>query len=267
LTAADLAHHYTTRIENIPMSPITPPHVPVEPGFDDDFDNMSANGARANGHERDRRFNSSAEDVAGEFEREMLQDSPAPKGKKRLDAKKRPVPSHASDGEGSVKWKGNGDPTGPSAKRRKLDIESTGGANGVEYIPGPESVSLKLKLKGKAKQNQREPSHDSISATPKQRKKLGPRKKGLAQELENELGSRPSSVLGDVTPAVSRPTSPVPVNTTMVYDFDEPIPPIKRAKKVDDTAMIKRIRSLEEAQRKVWTNIARRDVVKASLFL
>lgn len=250
------------------MSPVTPPHVPVEPAFDDDFDNMSANGARANGHEHDRRFNSSAEDVAGEFERQMLQDSPAPKSKKKVDAKKRPVPSNDSDGEDSVKWKGKGDSSGPSVKRRKLDTEPTGGANGVEHIPGPESVSLKLKLKGKAKQGQREPSHDndSISATPKQRKKLGPRKKGLAQELENELGSRPPSVLGDVTPAVSRPTSPVPVNTTMVYDFDEPIPPIKRAKKVDDTAMIKRIRSLEESQRKVWTNIARRDVVKVNLF-
>lgn len=265
MTAADLAHHYTTRIENIPMSPITPPHVAVEPIFDDDFENMSANGGRANGHEHDRRFNSSAEDVAGEFEREMLQDSPARKGKRKVDAKKRPVPSNESDGEDSIKWKGKGEPTGPSVKRRKLDAESTGGTNGVEHIP--ESVSLKLKLKGKTKQGQRELSHDSISATPKQRKKPGPRKKGLAQELENDLGSKPPSVLGDVTPAVSRPTSPVPVNTTMVYDFDEPIPPIKRAKKVDDTAMIKRIRSLEEAQRKVWTNIARRDVVKVSLFL
>lgn len=248
------------------MSPITPPHAPVGQAFDDDFENMSANGARANGHEHDRRFNASAEDVAGEFEREMLQDSPVPKSKKKIDAKKRPMPSNESDGEDSIKWKGKGDPSGPSVKRRKLDADSsTGGANGVEHITGSESVSLKLKLKGKAKQNQREPSPDSISATPKQRKKPGPRKKGLAQELENELGSRPPSVLGDVTPAVSRPTSPVPVNTTMVYDFDEPIPPIKRAKKVDDTAMIKRIRSLEEAQRKVWTNIARRDVVKVCL--
>ena len=37
---------------------------------------------------------------------------------------------------------------------------------------------------------------------------------------------------------------------------------MKRAKKVDDSTMLKRIKALEESQRKVWTNIAKRDVAK-----
>jgi DNA helicase INO80 len=124
-------------------------------------------------------------------------------------------------------------------------------------------VSLS-KLKGKVKQ-QREPSLDSASTgTPKTRKRPGPKKKtGLALEVETEQGSRPASLLGDVTPA-SRPSSPAPLNTTMVYELDEQMPPMKKAKKVDDSILIKRIKTLEEAQKKVWTNLARRDIVKVS---
>jgi DNA helicase INO80 len=232
--------------------------------FEDEFENMTA---RSNGQDYDhRRFNSSAEDAALEFERAMLQESPVPKSKrKNADAKKRPIPNPDSDLEGNVD-KIRGDVPGPSVKRRKLDNDAANITNGIDHQPPQESISLRLsisKLKGKAKQAQREPSHDSISTTPKVRKKPGPKKKiGVALELESEQASRPSSLMGDVTPAVSRPNSPAPTNTTMVYELDEQIPPMKKAKKIDDNAMIKRIKSLEEAQRKVWTNIARRDVAK-----
>lgn len=232
--------------------------------FEDEFENMTA---RSNGQDYDhRRFNSSAEDAALEFERAMLQESPVPKSKrKNADAKKRPIPSPDSDLERNVD-KIRGNVPGPSVKRRKLDNDPANITNGIDHQPTQESISLKLsisKLKGKAKQAQREPSQDSISTTPKVRKKPGPKKKtGVALELENEQASRPSSLMGDVTPAVSRPNSPVPTNTTMVYELDEQIPLMKKAKKIDDNAMIKRIKSLEETQRKVWTNIARRDVAK-----
>lgn len=226
---------------------------------------MTSTKSNGQDYEHQRRFNSSAEDAALEFERSML-DSPVPKSKKRSgEAKKRAVPGGESDVEGTA------DKAGPSNKRRKLDNNSAGIANGVEHTQAHDSISLKLsisKLKGKAKQSQREPSHDSISTTPKLRKKPGPRKKaGLALELEGDQASRPSSLMGDVTPSVSRPNSPVHTNTTMVYELDEQIPPMKKAKKVDDTAMIKRIKSLEESQRKVWTNIARRDVAKVDILL
>lgn len=197
--------------------------------------------------------------------------SPVSKSKKKGgEGKKRPVLGGDSDIEGIGGDKFRGDGSGPTTKRRKLDNDSASVTNGIDHSQTHDPISLKLsisKLKGKAKQSQREASHDSVSTTPKMRKKPGPKKKvGLALELEAEQGSRPSSLMGDVTPSVSRPTSPVPTNTTMVYDLDEYVPPMKKAKKVDDNAMIKRIKSLEESQRKVWTNIARRDVAKVVSF-
>jgi DNA helicase INO80 len=57
------------------------------------------------------------------------------------------------------------------------------------------------------------------------------------------------------------------VTSNIVYELDEAVPPLRRAKKVDDVAMLKRVKALEEAQRKVWTNIARRDVAKVQTII
>ncbi|KAF8912786.1 SNF2 family DNA-dependent ATPase [Gymnopilus junonius] len=263
ITALDLSRHYSAKIDSIPV----PPATPHGPSFEDEFENMTATGIRSNGHDYDHqsRFDASAEDAALEFERAML-ESPAPKPKKKIsESKKRPAPSLDSDIDAEPERdKTMADMSGPSTKRRKLENTSVPVSNGVEVDGTRETLKLSItKLKGKGKVGQREASHDSVSATLKVRKKPGPKKKiGLALEVENEQVSRPSSLLGDVTPAVSRPTSPVPTSTTMVYELDEQVPPMKKAKKVDDNAMVKRIKSLEEAQRKVWTNIARRDVAK-----
>ncbi|KIM48080.1 hypothetical protein M413DRAFT_62469 [Hebeloma cylindrosporum] len=269
VTALDLSRQYSEKIESITVSPPTPPPLHFAPSVEDEFENMTTLGMRSNGqgYDHHRRFDASAEDAALEFERAMLQDSPGSKHKKKSgEGKKRPILGSGSDFDGEMGTMLTvGDTPGPSVKRRKLDNGSPSTANGVDGLY-QETIPLKLslsKLKGKGKQVQRELSHDSVSLTPKPRKKPGPKKKiGLALELENEQASRPGSVVGDVTPSVSRPDSPLPSNTTMVYELDEIIPPMRKAKKVDDTAMLKRIRSLEEAQRKVWTNIARRDVSK-----
>jgi len=229
---------------------------------------MTASGVKPNGHDfnHQRHFDASAEDAALEFERSML-ESPAPKPKKKSsESKKRPVPSLESDIEVEPgRDKSTADTSGPSTKKRKLVDGALPVGNGVDAETVQEPLKLSIpKLKGRGKANQRETSQDSVSVTPKVRKKPGPKKKtGLALE-DDEQGSRPASLLGDVTPAVSRPTSPVPTNTSMVYELDEHVPPMKKAKKVDDAVMVKRIKSLEEAQRKVWTNIARREVAKVS---
>lgn len=136
---------------------------------------------------------------------------------------------------------------------------------GVDTFSAPPvKPSISSKGKGKGRQTQRELSHDSVSMTPKlPRKKPGPKKKlGLASELENDLVSHPPSILGDITPALSRPTSPGPAGIAVIYELEEYVQPLKKAKKIDDNAMMKRIKSLDDAQRKVWTNIARRDVAK-----
>ncbi|KAJ7619158.1 SNF2 family N-terminal domain-containing protein [Mycena polygramma] len=93
------------------------------------------------------------------------------------------------------------------------------------------------------------------------RKKPGPKKKGLGSEIELEVASQAPSIASDITPALSRPSSPT-LTATFYFELDEPIPPLKKAKKVDDGIMVKRLKTLEESQRKVWTNIARREVAK-----
>ena len=236
----------------------SPPPLPsVE---DDDFENMTSVGIKSNGQDHtQQRFNAGAEDAAFQLERAVLQDYPLPKQRSKIDdSRKRPVPGPGSDLESEMDNSKTGDT--PATKKRRLDNVVS---NGVDLSSAQES-NISSKTKGKGK---REMSPDSVSVTPKGRKKPGPKKRvGIAVELDNEQGRpSPSSFMGDDTPAVSRPTSPALAHTPMVYELDEIIPPMKKAKKVDDTAMIKRIKSLEEAQRKVWTNIARRDVAKVIL--
>jgi DNA helicase INO80 len=158
-----------------------------------------------------------------------------------------------------------------SSKRRKVDREnditdelerSISGEYGAPHLPRLQGS----KGKGKGKQLQREESVESISTIPRAgRKRPVPRKKldtFPPETLEGlGLGRSSTPLSADMTPNVSRPTSPAPV-TSIVYDFGEIIPPLKRARKVDDGIMLKRIKGLEDAQRKVWTNIARRDVAK-----
>lgn len=72
------------------------------------------------------------------------------------------------------------------------------------------------------------------------------------------LISHPPST-ADITPSISRPTSPL---SSVIFELDENVPPLKKAKKMDNGAIQKRVRALEDAQKKVWTNIARRDVAK-----
>jgi chromatin-remodeling ATPase INO80 len=237
-------------------------------GVEDDFENMTSVGLKSNGqdHAQQRRFSAGAEDAALELERTVLQDYPLPQGSKIDDSRKR---GPGSDLESEMDQSRIADSvSAPATKKRRLHSDGAAISNGVDFSAAQETKSSS-KAKGRGKQAQRDMSPDSLSITPKAgRKKPGPKKRVGLLELDNEQGRpSPSSLMGDVTPAVSRPTSPALTHTSMVYELDEPIPPMKKAKKVDDNAMIKRIKSLEEAQRKVWTNIARRDVAKVILSL
>lgn len=164
--------------------------------------------------------------------------------------------------------------TMPAYKKRKIADDSRDNGNDSDHASNAPGLHKWVNsARGKAKQIQREDSVDSISTTPKQRKKLGPRKKfdTLPPQTQELLGiagtgSTSASVAGDLTPSASRPASPALTSiSATVYELDEPIPALRKAKKVDDTVMMKRVRNLEEAQRKVWTNIARRDIPKVSL--
>ncbi|RDB29552.1 putative DNA helicase INO80 [Hypsizygus marmoreus] len=274
ITAQELSHHYSNRIARIPLLPPLPPAT-----VDEDLRHPSPFLDHPNGnlYEEDppvfrsrdhaRNFTSGAEDAARELERSVLGDFPEsliphvqPTSGKGRDITKRPPSDTGSD----IDVPPTGQKPGPAQKKRKLN---NGGIQERSDVL-PASAVLKLS-KGKGKQ--REGSHDSVSvsATPKPSRRKGPRKKlGLVPELALELGSHPPSVSGDVTPAISasRPASPTPAVSSVIFELGDVIPPLKKAKKVDDHAMAKRVKTLEEAQRKVWTNIARRDIAKVYKF-
>ncbi|KAL0579121.1 putative DNA helicase ino80 [Marasmius crinis-equi] len=143
------------------------------------------------------------------------------------------------------------DANGRASKKRKVDpvVEA------IDDGEGDTGKSVSTKGKGKAASTQ--------DITPKGRKKPAPKKKpGHPAEIDFEAASGPPSIAGDITPFASRPPSPAPINTSVIHELDEHVVPLKKAKKMDETAQAKRVKALEEAQKKVWTNIARRDVAK-----
>lgn len=254
-----LSDRYSLKISRIPLPPIVIQQ-PLPAGSE--YGSFSPN--HANGHSILPRSSRSweieqhytAEDVAHDLEMDLLGSSePLPHRQKSKIKDKRTVSGATSDADSEVDTL-----VGPAVKRRKL--EKTLAVAEDEDIASIAHVSM-ARNKSKVKHPVREQSPDSISTTPRAfRKKLGPKKK---LENDNENPSHPPSIAGDVTPAVSRPTSPAPTASSLFYELDDAIPPLKKAKKVDDHAMLKRIKTLEDAQRKVWTNIAKKDVAKVCI--
>jgi DNA helicase INO80 len=220
---------------------------------------------------RGRSFNAGAEDAARELEESLLGSRSK---NKRKDPLKRPANDAVSDASSDLEIPiPAARKDKPANKKRKVDKDASAIADEFERAVNESSASpvKPSKAKGKGKVPQlREPSVESTATlplTPKGRKKAAAKKKfdGLHPDATG-LGSATGSVAGDATPSASRPASPALTTTsTVVYELDEVVPPLKRAKKVDDSAKAKRLKALEEAQRKVWTNIARRDVAKVRI--
>lgn len=222
-------------------------------------------------HDYDRAYNFGAEAAARELEETFL----GPRQRSgRKDPSKRPANGGLSDASSDPDLSiVRGRKDRPVNKKRRLEYDALAIAEEFERTVNDLSVSPSkaTKSKGKGKVSHlREQSVESTatsSFTPKGRKKSAARKKhdglhgdGIGQ---SGLGSAAGSLAGDATPSASRPASPaLTVSSTVVYELDEVVPPLRRAKKVDDNAMAKRLKSLEEAQRKVWTNIAKRDITK-----
>ncbi|KAF8481151.1 SNF2 family DNA-dependent ATPase [Russula ochroleuca] len=278
-----LSVRYATVLERIPVSAPHPVHEPqpqsveddllstlsrVSPGHDLRDSNHSPAGQRLHAQEN------GAEDAARELEESVLGPSTPSKGKTKTVDVKRP-PYAASDASSSDLDIPTSRDQGRANKRRKVgkDFDITADLErSIAEDQGPaqdvlKSSSTKARSKGKGRSNIREQSVDSVSATPKAPRKRSSRRKldGIApQTLETlGLGSAPASVAGDITPGGSRPPSPTLTATSAtVFEMDMVIPPLKKAKKVDGATMLKRIKALEETQRKVWKNIARKEIPK-----
>ncbi|KAF8622243.1 hypothetical protein AX15_007182 [Amanita polypyramis BW_CC] len=277
-TARQLHHRYNTVITRMP-----PPSPPVHMTTSGYYENEMSPTYCEDGYEY-RRLHpedarhpaNSLEDAATELERQVLDEASnvehlvRPKGKDKDVGKRRQGSGAASDASSDFEVPFRGDREGQGYKRRKIDRSAACIADDFERSLGNESVSLSAVLKlsavkrAKGKMIHREDSQDSVSLTPKSaRKKPVPikRKPDLVSD-DVEL----ASIEGDMTPAMSRHASPSPTVSSIIYNFDEVIPPLRKAKKLDDTAMLKRIKTLEENQRKVWTNMAKRDVSKVYRF-
>jgi chromatin-remodeling ATPase INO80 len=217
-----------------------------------------------------------AEDAARELEESVLGPSTPSKGKTKTGEAKRP-PYAASDASSSdLDVPIARDQSRANKKRRvgrgsdiTADLERSIAEDQRSVASAPDALKIKGKGKGKGKLGNREQSVDSVSATPKgSRKRPSARRKldALAPQILETLGlgSAPASIAGDITPGGSRPPSPtLTVTSATVFEMDMVIPPLKKAKKVDETTMLKRIKALEESQRKIWKNIARREIPKA----
>ncbi len=286
-----LSGRYAAVLDRIPVFVPHPAHDPQPQSLEDEL--LSTLPPASPGHEsRDGRAGNhspstqrqgqenGAEDAARELEESVLGSSTPSKGKRKTaQAKKHSyAASDASSSDLDIPIVRD---QGRSNKRRKTGKEPDITADLERSIAEDQrsvasmqdlqksAPSVKAKGKGKGKPGNREQSADSVSTTPKaSRKRTGARRKIdtiASQTLETGLGSAPASVAGDLTPGGSRPPSPTLTATSAtVFEMDTIIPPLKKAKKVDDTTMLKRIKTLEEAQRKVWKNIARREIPKAS---
>lgn len=283
-----LSGRYAAVLERIPISVPHPVHESqpqsvedellstVSPGHELHDSNNSPAAQRLHTQEN------GAEDAARELEESVLGPSTPSKGKtKAADAKR--APYAASDASSSDLDVPIARDQGRANKRRRVgkdfditaDLERSIAEDQRSVASGQDllrvSTSAKGRSKGKGKSGIREQSVDSVSATPKGSRKRGSARRkldGIApQTLETlGLGSAPASVAGDITPNGSRPPSPTLTATSAtVFEMDMVIPPLKKAKKVVGATMLKRIKALEESQRKVWKNIARKEIPKASL--
>lgn len=169
--------------------------------------------------------------------------------------------------------------SGHVSKRRRLEAGYDGKDDFDQSViddDGSQSISTLIARKSSAGRGKGKgrgtPPVGSLSAAPqgtRSRLPKGSRKKGDLLSLRGQEFGPPSvagSIAGDLTPAGSVPPSPA-LSASVIFEIGDVAPPLKRAKKIDDTAMQKRLSALEETQRKVWTNIARRDVAKVFLSL
>jgi DNA helicase INO80 len=127
----------------------------------------------------------------------------------------------------------------PLTKRRRVDPED------------PEDAEITYVGKGKGKAIAPVDDTESVSSV-KVKKKSKRKEEAAGVSLPPDEAS-------------SRASSPAPSTASAVYEMGDIIPPLKRARKQDDMALAKRLRNLEEAQRKIWHTIAKKDVPKVGV--
>lgn len=237
-----------------PVSPSPPTPPPVQEVH------ITNDTAHTPGHDDFSATNDTYDDISAQEAAQELEDA-VTAATNRIDAKKRTAEHVLSDASSELETIST-KAKQPATKKRK-----TGETGAVDIVT---SLRASAAGKKKGKQATREGSLDSTSGVKPQKRRS--RKKVEAGALQNPdlLSVAPSiSAGGDLTPATSRPSSPAltPMpdkSNATVFELDEQVPQLKKAKKVDEATMLKRVRGLEDTQKKVWTTIARREIPKVS---
>jgi DNA helicase INO80 len=239
VVTAEQQQYYTSRVAAIPLPPPPPPPPPPIPeyvprlAYDDERKPLQRTLSGTYVLDDDGEYDGAPApddwDMHGP-------NGPTAYGGRPKDALKRTASGVASEpgSDGDV-----------APKRRRVDGAAEHGA-----LAPDAPADAKDKARAAA-------DDDSASAAGK------PRKKDRAKKAAADAGA--ASVMSPDDGAASRAASPAPSVSSQVYpmyELGEPIPQLKRARKVDEMTMAKRLRNLEEAQKKVWTNIARKDIVK-----
>ncbi|KAJ6575249.1 SNF2 family N-terminal domain-containing protein [Mycena capillaripes] len=263
--AQSMSHHYAAKMATLPRGHLGEDDRAMSPPSDYDY-------SMDNGYEPPeppRRFDDGLHEFEGYTSsvRDLPPVPPPPLYPAQNKGKGKEVPKRVASGVLSdATSDGEAPKRGRPAKKRKVDGNLIDDApvmitdsfdGGSEWLPTP---PLYIPQKPGAAVRPLASNGLGVPLKPS-RKKPGPKKKGFGSEIELELTSQAPSIASDITPALSRPPSPT-LAATFYFELDEQIPPLKKAKKVDDGVMVKRLKTLEESQRKVWTNIARREVAK-----
>lgn len=174
------------------------------------------------------------------------------------------------------------DPDGfSSSRKRKVDD--------IEDLHSDAPSSIVVPAKKKAGRQKKIPTGEEGIKAPRKR---GPRKKPttipatssklpseepqqaplhLPHTHQNRLSPSITGSAGfslDATPIPSTPSSPTLTAISSLgfgpsfWPLDETVPYLKRPKQLDPSQASKRVMALEESQRRVWINIARKDVVR-----
>ncbi|GJJ09521.1 hypothetical protein Clacol_003744 [Clathrus columnatus] len=116
----------------------------------------------------------------------------------------------------------------------------------------------------------RGPRKNKGTTTPGTISKLPSEEPSLQFQPPSRISPPPSAnaLSLDITPMPSAPSSPVIMSSVLpgiapgFWPLNEPVLPLKRPKKLDQAHAAKRVMAIEEAQRRIWLNIARRDIIK-----
>ncbi|KAF9787052.1 DNA ATP-dependent helicase [Thelephora terrestris] len=250
-----LAHRYNTILQRMPPpvspSPPTPPLIQEV--------HILSDSATAPAHDEFGATDGAYDDISAQEAAQEFEDA-VTAATNRSEAKKRSAEQVMSDASSEMET------ISTKAKQPAKKKQRTGEAGAIDVVT---ALRASAAGKRKGKQATREGSIDSSSGAKPPRRRGGKKKTeaGAAQNPDL-LSVAPSiSAGGDLTPATSRPSSPAmtPVSDRLnatVFELNEQAPQLKKAKKVDDATMLKRVRALEETQKKVWTTIARRDIPK-----